>query len=127
MHTHERDASTLVPSAHRMERLEKITAVLHIKTIIHMCNEEGYLEELGTLGIKEPTQYSNVFKKAGAHLVEGSIDDKLEDTAEVHDDFDEMVSFQAWLCKCNKCGLKMVASAHLIKELCKLPSYLNMV
>ena len=47
---------------------------------------------------KDPSQYRNVFAKAGAHLVEGSIDDDLEDTAEVHDYFDEMVSFQAWFC-----------------------------
>ena len=60
----------------------------------------------------QPSTSYNVFEKASAHLVEGSTDDDLEDTAKVHDDFDEMVDFQAWLYTWNKRGLKTVSSVH---------------
>ena len=52
--------------------------------------EEGYLKEIWVSGIKGPTQYSNVFEKGDACLVQGSVDDDLKDTAEVLDDFGGM-------------------------------------
>ena len=69
---------------------------------MHLINEVGYLEELGVSGIKGPTQFSNVFEQAGAHLLEGSLGHHLEDTAEVHVDFDWVTAFQARLCVRNK-------------------------
>ena len=115
---------------------------MNVKVSMHIINEEGFLEELVVWGIKDQTQYSNVFEKAGAHrfffssrnirevtplpinlyhlkenvldqsiekilnfkfenrstgahLVEGSMDDDLKDTADVHDIFDFMVDFKA--------------------------------
>ena len=62
---------------------------------MHQTNEEGYFEELWVSGIKGSTQYSNVFDKCDARLDVGSVDDVLEDSVEVHDDFDGMVGFQA--------------------------------
>ena len=41
------------------------------------------------------TLQKSVFKKADDHLAEGNIDDDLEDTAEVRDDFDGAAGFQA--------------------------------
>ena len=51
----------------------------------------------GASGIRDPIQNSNVFEKADAHRVEDSKDDDLEDTAEVHDDFDGMAGIQTCL------------------------------
>jgi hypothetical protein len=132
-------SSLLLKRALKSSRLIKL---VNVKVSMHIINEEGYLEELVVWGIKDQTQYSNVFAKAGAHrsfffirnfreftpipinlqylkenvldqsiekilnikfenrstgahLVEGSMDDDLKDTADVHDIFDFMVDFKA--------------------------------
>ena len=66
---------------------------------MHIINEEGDLEELGVLGDQGPDPLQQRVEKAGPHLVEGSIDDDLKDTAQVHDDFHGMVGFQARFCR----------------------------
>ena len=45
--------------------------------------------------MKCPTHYSNVFEKGDARLVQGSMDDDLEDTAGVHNESDGRPGFQA--------------------------------
>ena len=48
---------------------------------MRLLKEEGYMEELGVLRINDPTQYSNMFEKVEAHLVEGSNHNDLDRTA----------------------------------------------
>ena len=74
-----------------------------IKVSMHVGSGEGYLEDLGVSGIKDPTQCSHVSDRADSYW--GQHDD-FEDTAEVYDDFDGMAGYQAWLCTRNKWTLQ---------------------
>ena len=88
----------------------------YIKVRTHQINEEGYFADFWVVRIKGPTQYSNVFRHCNARLVEGSVNDDSEDSVEVHDDFDGMAGFQAWLWMWNKWGLTTVSSTHLYRS-----------